>query len=220
MTKKINIQKLIKKHKKEIAGFKSKRWSIAVFIFMFVLAYLTQAYLDAKFNPDVVKANVLGGSSKAVEAFKINPTYNVHKIEGESYYAAPGDTDADAFAFGIDTKSETLVFKGLKLNIVENLPADTIQAAKLLEDGVVISEAKIKDNEINFTKFTSIIQPDSSKVYKVQVDISNELKSGSRFQLEIASPYSLSIYINNEVDYSLGAYPIEGAYVSVVGWRK
>jgi hypothetical protein len=54
----------------------------------------------------------------------------------------------------------------------------------------------------------------------VQVDISEELKSGSRFQLQISSPYSLSIYLNDEVDYSLGAYPIEGAYVSVVGWRK
>lgn len=219
MTKKINIQKLIKKHKNQITGFKSKRWSIAVFLFMFVIAYLTQAYLDAKFNPDVVQANVLS-SNKAIEAFKINPSYNVHEIEGESYYAAPGDTDVNAFAFGVDTKNETLVLKSLNLNIVGELPEGTIKSAKLLEDDEVISEARIRNNEISFSKFTSIIQPESSKVYRVQVDISEELKSGSRFKLVIPSPYSLSIYVNNEIDYSLGAYPIDGAYVSVVGWRK
>lgn len=220
MNKKINIQKLIKKHKKEITGFTSKRWSVTVFILMAVCAYFVQAYLDARFNPDVVQANTMNESGKIIEAFKINPAYNVHKIEGESYYAAPGDTDVDAFAFAIDARTETLVLKGINLKVNGNLPDNTIQGAKLIEDGEVISEAKIKNNEINFSKFTSVIQPETSKVYKIQVDISNELKSGSRFQLQIANPYSLSIYVNDEVDYSLGAYPIDGAYVSVVGWRK
>lgn len=220
MNKKINIQKLIKKHKKRIIGFKSKRWSIAVFLFMAVFAYFTQAYLDAKFNPDVVQANVLGKSGKAIEAFKINDVYKVHEIEGESYYAAPGDTDVNSFAFGIDAYSETLVLKGVNLKTVGDLPKHAIRNAKLLEDDNVISEARIKNNEISFSKFTSIIQPETSKIYKVQVDISDELKSGSRFKLQIPNPYNLSIYLNDEIDYSLGAYPIDGAYVSVVGWRK
>ncbi|MFC1599593.1 hypothetical protein ACFL3T_01025 [Patescibacteria group bacterium] len=219
MNKKINIQKLIKKHKKQICGFKSKRWSIAVFMLMAVFAYFTQAYLDAKFNPEVVQANVIGNSSKAAEAFKINSTYKVHEIEDVSYYAAPGDTDVDSFAFGIDTKDTTIVLKGVNLSVVGDLPKDTIKHAKLLEGEEVIAETRVKNNEISF-KFTSILQPETSKTYKVQVDISDELKSGSRFKLQIPNPYNLSIYQNDEIDYSLGAYPIEGAYVSVVGWRK
>jgi len=219
MNKKINIQKLIKKHKKQICGFKSKRWSIAVFVAMATFAYFTQAYLDAKFNPDVVQANVIGSSTKAAEAFKINPSYLVHEVEDESYYAAPGDTDVDAFAFGIDARDTTLVLKGLNLNVVGDLPENTIKYAKLLEGDSIVAETRVKNNEIGF-KFTSIIQPETSKVYKVQIGISEELKSGSRFKLQIQNPYSLSIYQNDEIDYSLGAYPIDGAYVSVVGWRK
>ena len=84
----------------------------------------------------------------------------------------------------------------------------------------MISEARIKNNEINFLKFSSILQPENSKIYKVQVEIEEEVKSGARFKLQILNPYSLSIYLNEEIDYSLGAYPIDGAYVSVVGWRK
>jgi hypothetical protein len=220
MNKKINIQKLIKKHKKRIFGFKSKRWSIAVFLIMAVFAYFTQAYLDAKFNPDVVQANVLGSSGKAIEAFKINNSYMVHEIEGESYYGVPGDTDVNAFAFGIDTQDTTLVLKSISLTIIGDLPKGTIKHAKLLEGEDVISEVRVKNNEINFSKFTSVLQPETSKTYKVQVEISDELKSGSRFKLQINSPYNLSIYQNDEIDYSLGAYPIDGAYVSVVGWRK
>lgn len=217
MTKKINIQKLIKKHKKRIFSFNSKGWSVTVFLMMAVFAYFTQAYLDAKFNPSVAQANVLGARSEVTEAFKINTAYNVFKMEDESYYAAPGDTDVNAFAFGIDANNETAILKGLTLNIVgENV----IKSARLLELGEVVAEGKIKNNQISFAKFTSILQPETSKVYKVQIDVEEEIKSGSRFKLEIVNPYSLSIYLNNEIDYSLGSYPIGGAYVSVVGWRK
>lgn len=217
MNKKINIQKLIKQNKKSIFSFQNKGWSISVFIMMAVFAYFTQAYLDAKFNPSVAQANVLGAHGKVTEAFKINDAYDVFAVEGESYYSAPGDTDVDAFAFGVDANSDTAILKGLTLNIVgENV----IKGARLLELGEVVAEGKIKDNQISFAKFTSILQPGTSKVYKVQIDVDEAIKSGSRFKLQIVNPYSVSIYLNNEIDYSLGAYPIDGAYVSVVGWRK
>jgi len=217
MTKKINIQKLIKKHKKKIFSFNSKGWSVTVFLLMAVFAYFTQAYLDARFNPSVAQANMLGARGEVAEAFKINDAYNVFNVEGESYYAAPGDTDVNAFAFGIDANSKTAILKDLNLNIVgENV----VKSARLLEFGEVVAEGKIKDNQINFAKFTSILQPGTSKIYKVQVDVDEEIKSGSRFKLQIVNPYSISIYLDNEIDYSLGSYPIDGAYVSVVGWRK
>lgn len=188
-----------------------------MFLLMAVFAYFTQAYLDARFNPSVAQANVLGARGEVAEAFKINNAYDVFKIEGESYYAASGDTDVNAFAFGVDSNNQTAILKGLTLDIVgENV----IKGARLLELGEVVTEGKIKNNQISFSKFTSILQPGTSKVYKVQVDVEEEIKSGSRFKLQIVNPYSISIYLNNEIDYSLGSYPIDGAYVSVVGWRK
>lgn len=191
-----------------------------MFLLMATFAYFTQAYLDARFNPDVVQANIFGKSGKMIEAFKINDAYSVHEVEGESYYAAPGDTEVNSFAFAIDSHTKTLVFKNINLRAVGDLPKNSIKNAKLLENDIVISKGRVQNNEISFSKFTSILQPETSKTYKVQLDISEELKSGARFKLQIPNPYNLTIYLNDEVDYSLGDYPIDGAYVSVVGWRK
>jgi len=220
-TKKINIKKLIKKHQKKIAGFTSKRWSIAVFIFMAAFAYFTQAYLDAKFNPEVVQANMLHGASEMHEAFKLNEAYEVIASDTENlHYIAPGEENAHVFSFMIESNSDTLVLKGLQLKVDGNVDTREMLEARLMEGEEVISKSKVRDGLVSFSKFTSILQPESTKEFRVHLDITDELKPGARFKFEIENPYALRLYLNDEVDYSLADYPISGGYVSVVGWRK
>lgn len=220
-TKKINIKKILKNHKKNILGFKSKRWSIAVFVFMAVFAYFTQGYLDARFNPEVAQANIMHGSSKIVEAFKINDTYEVLETDSANiHYIAPDEEDALAFAFGVDANNETVVFKGIQLHVVGNIDSGKLLEARLMEGEEVLATSKVKEGEITFSKFTSILQPETSKQFTVRLDITGDILTGSRFKLQIENPYALRLYVNDEADYSLGDYPISGGYVSVVGWRK
>ncbi len=219
--KKINIKKLIKKHRQEISGFRNKRWSIAVFLLMAVFAYGTQAYFDAKFNPDTAQANVMHSGSEVKEAFKINNAYNIIASDSTNlHYINPGEENAQVFSFIIESNTETLVLKGIQLNLIGNVDSREMLEARLLEGDEVIARSKVREGVISFSKFTSILQPESSKEYKVVLDITGDVKSGSRFKFQIENPYALRLYINDEIDYSLGDYPIEGGYVSVLGFRK
>jgi hypothetical protein len=219
--KKINIHKLIKKHKKEISGFTNKRWSIAVFLLMAVFAYGTQAFFDAKFNPDTAQANMMQSGSELKEAFKINNAYKIIASDSANlHYINPGEENAQVFAFVVEANTETLVLKGLQLKLVGNVDSRELLEARLLEGDEVIARSKVREGVVSFSKFTSILQPESSKEYKVVLDITGDVKSGSRFKFQIENPYALRLYINDEVDYSLGDYPIDGGYVSVVGFRK
>ncbi len=219
--KKINIKKILKKHKNEISGFTNKKWSIAVFLIMAVIAYGTQSYFHTKFNPDTAQANTLHSSSETKEAFKISNEYKIIASDSENFhYINPGEEDAHVFSFAIESNTETLVLKGLQLNLVGNVDSSELIEARLLEGDQEIANAKVRDGIVSFSKFTSILQPESSKEYKVNLDITNEVKSGARFKFQIKDPYSLRLYLNDEIDYSLADYPINGGYVSVVGFRK
>lgn len=219
--KKINIKKLIKKHKKEISSFTNKRWSIAVFLLMAIFAYGTQAYFDAKFNSDTAQANMIKSGSELKEAFKINEAYQIIASDSENlHYINPGEENAEVFAFIVESNTETLVLKGIQLNLVGNVDSREMLEARLMEGEEVIARSKVRDGIISFSKFTSILQPESSKEYKVVLDITGDVKSGSRFKFQIENPYALRLYLNDEIDYSLGDYPIDGGYVSVVGFRK
>lgn len=219
--KKINIKKLIKKHKKEISSFKNKRWSIAVFLLMAVFAYGTQAFFDAKFNPETAQANMLHSASELKEAFKMSNEYQIIASDSENlHYINPGEENAHVFSFVIESNSQTIVLKGVQLELVGNIDSREMLEARLMEGEEVIARSKVRDGIISFSKFTSVLQPESSKEYRVNLDITGEVKSGSRFKFQIKDPYALRLYLNDEIYYSLADYPIDGGYVSVVGFRK
>lgn len=213
---KIHHQKI-----KNIFEFKSKRWSIAVFLVAAVMAYGVQAFLHVKFDPDVVQANMMTNRIQEHEAFMINTDYEIIENDLDNpHYMYPGELEGHVFTFKIQGHEKLVTFNGLKLNLIGNISDDLILNPKLYEGEEVIAEGKVKNNTIDFRNFNSILQDSASKEFAVKIDLSGSATSGSRFRLQIEEPYSLGIRIDGEQIYSLGAYPIRGAYTSIVGFRK
>lgn len=224
--KREKVKKVVTKHAKKLKhnafSFEDKRWSIGVILVALVLSFFLQSILDEHLNPNTVQARVLNLRSNAVEAFQITDDFDIIELEklNAGHYIAPGDTDIDVFSFGIKSNEEILIFEEIKLFKEGNIFNDKLIRAKLYEGEDSITESKIQKGTFYFKNFKSIIQPQTEKVYTVKLDISDETKPGARFKFSILSPYDILITKENQAIYELDRYPIEGAYVTVVGYRK
>lgn len=216
------VKKIWDEQKGHIIAFDRKGWSIAVILIATFGALGIQSAIESKMNPETARASVSTLKSAAREAYKISSDYNIveTEIKNRGHYIAPGDTDTDVFSFGIQTNENTVVLKELKIKKLGETNDDDLIRAKLYEGENVISEAKIQRGELNFKKFVSVLQPGTYKEYILKLDLKQETKPGVRFKFEITNPYDIGLYVEEEPVYSLDTYPIEGAYVTVVGWKK
>lgn len=215
------IKKEIQTQKKHIVGFKHKGWNVAVLLIAVLIAFLLQSFLAAKFNPEIVQANIIQAKSTAREAFKLSSEYNIVQTENlrKGHYISPGETDVKVFSFGLSSHNETVILKGIKLTKIGNVADEIFTKAVLYEGENAIAESTIHNGEFDFKKFTSVLQPNSYKEFIVKLNISEEVLPGVRFNFEIADPYDLVLLINENPVYSLDKYPIQGSYVTIVGWR-
>lgn len=218
---KMKIKKGLETHKKHILSFSHKGWSIIVFLFVVLAAFVIQSILEAKIDPDIVKANITQVKSSAREAFKINPAYDIIHTEkhNRGHYIASGDTEIDVFSFGIKTKENTIILKETKVSLIGDISDEHFLKAKLFEGENVIAESKIHDSTFYFKNFTSVLQEGTYKEYIVKLDISENIKAGSRFKFSILSPYDILLEVDDKPVYALDQYPVNGAFVTVIGWR-
>jgi hypothetical protein len=207
--------------KKHLFAFDTKALSIVAFFIAIFGAFSIQALLSESNGTQNLQANIAGATrSSAMEAFEISQNYNIVKINNGSYYVHPGETDAQIFAFAIDNKNTGLVMKELRLSKIGELEDNDFVTAKLYEGGNVISEATIHENEFYFREFSSSIQESTYKEYIVKVDMNAELNAGARFKFEIKSPYDIYLLQGEKSMRKLDHYPIEGNFVTTVGWRR
>jgi len=211
-----------KQHINTIKKFESKIWNIIILLLMTFSAFSFQSFLEAKLNPDIVKANISNAREIAKEAFKLSSNFKITPIHSEKggYYIAPGEKNIPIFAFSIESKKKTLLFKKLQLTLNGNVDNKTLIGAKLYEGTNKIASVKIKNNIFYFKNFTSVLKPNIKKIYTVKLDISEDIMPGLRFNFEIQNPYALDLKLGNNPQYSLDKYPIKGDYITVVGWRK
>lgn len=216
------IVKEAKKFKNNAFGFHDKKWSVGVILTALVLAFFIQTILEGHFNPSIVQAKMLNLKSNAIEAFKITSDVDIIESEklNDGHYIAPGDTNIDVFSFGIKSDENTIIFQELKLTKEGKINDDKLIRAQLYEGEDVITEAKIRKGKFYFKNFKSIIQPDTEKNYIIKLDISDETKPGARFKFLVDSPYDFLITKDHQAVHELDRYPLDGAYVTVVGYRK
>ncbi|MFC1656306.1 hypothetical protein ACFL3C_05530 [Patescibacteria group bacterium] len=217
--KKVDVKKIWKEQKDHVFAFDRKGWSIAVILIATFGALGIQSAIDSKMNPETVKASVSTLKSAAREAYKISSDLDIIETElsNRGHYIAPGDTDIDAFSFGVQTNEKLVVLKEVKITKIGKINDGDVVKAKLYEGENVIAEAKIQGGELYFNRFISVLQPETYKEYIVKLDLKAETKPGVRFKLEISSPYDIGLYVDEEPVNSLDTYPLEGAYVTVVG---
>lgn len=217
-----NLKEFTKKQIELIKGFESKTWNVLILIWMVLIAFSIQSFVEAKLNPDIVKANVSGHASMAQEAFKITSDFTIKPIHSEEggYYIAPGEKDIPIFAFSVQSNNEILLLERLQLALKGKVDTKMFIKAKLFEGENEIATSRIKEDVFLFKNFTSILKPGVNKDYTVKLDISEDAQPGSRFHFEITNPYGIELNANNVPQYSLARYPIKGDYVTVVGWRK
>lgn len=216
------LKNFFKKQAQAIKGFESKTWNILILIWMILIAFSIQSFVEAKLNPDIVKANVSGHASMAQEAFKITSDFSIKPIHSKEggYYIAPGEKDIPIFSFSIQSNNEILLLQRLQLALQGNVDTKMFVKAKLFEGENEIATSRIKEDVFLFKSFTSILKPGVNKDYTIKLDISEDAQPGSRFHFQITNPYGIELNANNVPQYSLGRYPIKGDYVTVVGWRK
>jgi len=221
------LRKTRKKATKKVSYFKShlfafdtKSLSVVAFLITILGAFTIQSLLSGD-NNQSLQTNIAGTTrSSAMEAFEISQDYNVIQINNGNYYVHPGETDAEIFAFAIDNKNTGLILKELRLSKIGELTDGDFVTAKLYEGENIISEATIHDNEFYFRGFTSTINEGTYKEYIVKVDMIAEVNAGARFKFEIKSPYDIFILQNEKIMRKLDQYPIEGNYITTVGWRR
>lgn len=207
--------------KKHLFAFDTKSLSIVAFFIAIFGAFSIQALLSESNGTQNLQASIAGATrSSAMEAFEISQNYNITRINNGSYYVHPGETDAQIFAFAIDNKNTGLVMKELRLSKVGELEDNDFITAKLYEGENVISEATIHENEFYFRGFSSSIQESTYKEYIIKVDMNTELNAGARFKFEIKSPYDIYLLQGEKSMRKLDHYPIEGNFVTTVGWRR
>jgi hypothetical protein len=216
------LKELAKKQVQSVKGFENKTWNILIILWLALTAFSIQAFVEAKFNPDIVKANVSGHNSTAREAFKLSSDFDIEPIYSEKggYYIAPGEIDVPIFALSIESYKDILLFQRLQLTLQGEVDEKMFIVAKLFEGENKIATSRIQEGVFSFKSFTSILKPGVNKEYTIKLDISPDAQSGARFNFEIMDPYAIELISNNIPQYSLDKYPIVGDYVTVVGWRK
>lgn len=216
------LKSFTKKQAKAIKGFESKTWNVLILLWLALTAFSIQSFVEAKLNPDIVKANVSGHASMAQEAFKLSSDFSIKQIRSldGGYYIAPGETDIPIFAFSIESHKDILLLQRLQLSLQGNVDEKIFIRAKLFEGENKIATSRIREDIFSFKNFTSILKPGVYKEYTIKLDIHEEAEPGSRFNFEIQNPYGIELNLGHIPQYSLDRYPIKGDYVTVVGWRK
>lgn len=217
----MDLKKLLRQHKKYIFSFEHKGWNIVVLLFTVLVGFLVQSLLDANMNPNAVRANVIQAKSTASEAYKISTDYDLVATESvkKSHYVSPGEIEKDVYSFGIQTYDATMILKDVTITKVGEIDSANFLGAYLFEGENQIAKAFVRDDSLIFSDFISVLQPDTFKEYAVKLDMKEDMKPGARFVFKINNPHDVSIYKDEEPIYSLGKYPIEGSYITVVGFR-
>lgn len=205
-----------------ISHFEHKVWNIIVLLIMVLAAFSIQSFTEAKLNPDIVNANVSGHASMAMEAFRLSPGYTIKPVHSEygGYYIAPGEKDVPIFTFEIASYEDVLLLKRLQITVHGATDNDMFVHAKLYEGDEKIATTRIQENIFSFKHFTSVLKQGMHKVYTVKLTLNDKAKPGSRFYVEIENPYGLELTKQNRPLYSLDDYPIQGDYVTVVGYGQ
>lgn len=219
--KKITLKMRLLEYKKQIFSFDHKGWNIAVLMIAAIGAIGIQSFMDTKMNPETAQANIAYSQTSASEAYKIFSTHDIIDTEksNRGHFIAPGETDIIVYSFGIQSGSENILLKELRLNKIGNIDDKYFIKAVLYEGENAIATSRMQNGELYFRRFTSVLQPDTYKDYYVKLDLSEEAKVGARFKFEISNPYSFRLLINDQPVYALDTYPLDGAYVTIVGWR-
>lgn len=216
------LKNVLKKTVRTISNFEHKVWNIIIMFIMVFTAFSIQSFVDAKLNPDIVKADVSGHASMAKEAFPLSSDYNIKPVHSEhgGYYITPGEKDTPVFSFEIYSNSDLLLLKRLQLTINGSVDNDMFVHAKLYEGNEKIATTRIQENIFSFKHFTSVLKQGMHKVYTVKLTINDNAKPGTRFYVEIENPYGLELTKQNRPLYNLENYPIQGDYVTVIGYGQ
>ncbi len=205
-----------------ISSFEHKVWNIIILFAMVFAAFSIQSFTEAKLNPDIVKADVGGHASMAQEAFTLSSDYHINSVHSEhgGYYIAPGEKDTPIFSFEIYSNEDVLLLKRLQLTLRGQVDKNMFVHAKLYEGDEKIATTRIQENVFSFKHFTSVLKKDTHKIYTVKLTINDTAKPGSRFYFEIENPYALELTKQNRPLYNLDNYPIQGDYITVIGYSQ
>jgi len=227
------LKTVIKAKKEVIAGkIKAKRtqifessdkiWGIITIFASALLALIIQYYVFNTFNPDLIQANIGQIKSQAQEAYMLTKYFDVIDAEktNPGYYMGFGETNKDIFSFELKAEEKTALLKELILTKTGNLSENYLTNIRLYEGENAIAQAEINNDKFIFKKFTSVLQPGTTKKYIVKTDIAGDGISGTRFRLSLVNPTDITVVIDEDPVYSLDTYPFDGGYITIVGWRK
>jgi hypothetical protein len=217
-TKKI-VQKQSKPIIKEIFPFNNKR----NFIITIFAAFLGTLFLYPSINSNInfvhIKTNIFNTSAK--EAFQISSDFDIIETEklNRGHYIAPGDMNIDVFSFGIQAKSKKITLKELTLKKLGEIDDSKLLNVKIWEGEKMLCEGIVKKGKIYFKNINSNIEAKDYKQYLIKLDIAKDAVPATRFKFAIENPKDISIYKDGEKGYWIDTYPLEGAYVTIVGKR-
>jgi len=221
--KKAAIKGKIKEKRAQIFESSSKMWKIFAILGTALVSLIIQYYVSNIFDPDMLKTNAAQTKTSAQEAYKINKSFDIINTESTNpgYYLATGETDKDIYSFAVKSKDNgPVVLEELVLTETGSIPQGFITNIRLFEGENAISKAEIKKDKFVFKKITSIIQPGVEKKYVVKADVAKEGSSGIRFKLSLLNPTDIIVTVNDDPVYALDTFPFDGAYATIVGWRK
>lgn len=126
----------------------------------------------------------------------------------------PGTKAAEIMQFVLKTGKENLEFDRVNLKIVGVEPHN-IKKAYLFDGEKLLSKVKPSDEYLEFKNIDYELNPNSTGILVVRLDVSTNLMTHDRIRLDIETAEDLSITVGGE-DYVLNEYyPIRGEYLSI-----
>lgn len=129
-------------------------------------------------------------------------------------FAAPGTEGTELMGLYFKAGSEAVILKDLKLKL-EGIEPEYIKKAYLTDDQDVLKVGDPYGEYFSFSNINKIIEPMQSRTFYLLVDLSEEVRTGERFRMDIESPDDIVLFAGTE-HFSIDEYyPIKGKYLSV-----
>lgn len=164
--------------------------------------------LDKKEEAEIIL--IPGAQNKGKLNFEI-------KKDKEKGFAAPGEKGAYVMEFEVKTFDKKFILKNVKFKI-SGVESDKIEGGRMItgeEDITILSEAKRKNEYLNFKNIDFVLEKNSQATIKIMLDLSENLKTGERIRLDIETPDDIKSYLGKDSYPVFKRYPVKGEYLSI-----
>ncbi len=202
------------------------------FIFTMMIASIAVFSYNESFEDYIL--SVMHAGSDAVSASTITPLMDFRsgmkefssknessslltfKFVNDPYngFVAPGTEDAELMGLYFKTGSETVILKDLKLKL-EGVDPEYIEKAYITDGQDVLKVGTGYGEYYSFKNINEIIEPNKSRTLYLLVDLSEDIRTGERFRMDIESPDDIVLFAGIDPFGIDEYYPIKGKYLSV-----